>query len=224
MEARGSDDPVDKDERFMRPHTVDAHYNPAYKEIIFLAFIMQSPFCDYKVDAAVNYSNIGAAIGLEISHEFDDQGSPYDKDGNLRSWWTDEDRTAFVARTKRLSDQYAAYEPPPSVKADGDLTLGEDIDDLGSVNVAYGGLQLHLSEHGRPGEIDRFVPEQRFFISWGTIWRTKYRNKALEIRSRPIHIVPVCTGRAVQWSTCKPSTTPSTSRPQTKVTSRQRIG
>ena len=179
-DVREANDPVDKDEWFMSPQTVNAYYNPAYNEIVFPAAIMQPPFYDYKADAAVNYGGIGAVIGHEISHGFDDKGSQYDKDGNLKSWWTEDDRTAFDARTKKLSDQYGAYEPLPGVKVNGDFTLGENIGDLGGINSAYDGLQIHLAENGRPGLIDGFTPEQRFFISWGTIWRTKYRDKALE--------------------------------------------
>lgn len=179
-DVREANDPVDKDRWFMSPQTVNAYYNPSYNEIVFPAAILQPPFYDYKADAAVNYGGIGAVIGHEISHGFDDKGSQYDKDGNLKSWWTDEDRAAFDARTGKLSAQYSAYEPLPGVKVDGDFTLGENIGDLGGINAAYDGLQLHLAEHGRPGLIDGFTPEQRFFISWGTIWRTKYRDKAIE--------------------------------------------
>ena len=173
-------EPVDKNEWFMSPQTVNAYYKSSYNEIVFPAAILQAPFYDYRADAAVNYGGIGAVIGHEFSHGFDDKGSQYDKDGNLNSWWTPEDRAAFEARTGKLSAQYSAYEPLPGVKVNGDFTLGENIGDLGGINVAYDGLQLHLAKNGRPGLIDGFTPEQRFFISWGTIWRTKYRDKALE--------------------------------------------
>ena len=179
-EVREAGDPVDKDEWFMSPQTVNAYYNPAYNEIVFPAAILQPPFYDYRADAAVNYGGIGAVIGHEISHGFDDQGSQYDKDGNLNSWWTDDDRAAFEERNGKLVEQFSAYEPLPGVNVDGEFTLGENIGDLGGINSAYDGLQLHLAEHDRPGLIDGFTPEQRFFISWGTIWRTKYRDKALE--------------------------------------------
>lgn len=172
--------PVDKDEWFMSPQTVNAYYNPAYNEIVFPASILQPPFYDYKADAAVNYGGIGAVIGHEISHGFDDKGSEYDKDGNLNSWWTEGDRTAFEARNDKLVAQFSAYEPLPGVNVNGEFTLGENIGDLGGINSAYDGLQIHLKENGNPGKIDGFTPEQRFFISWGTIWRTKYRDKALE--------------------------------------------
>ena len=179
-EIREVNEPVDKDEWFMSPQTVNAYYNPAYNEIVFPAAILQPPFYDYRADAAVNYGGIGAVIGHEISHGFDDQGSQYDKDGNLNSWWTDEDREAFEARNSKLVEQFDAYEPLPGVKVNGKFTLGENIGDLGGINAAYDGLQLHLAENGRPEDIDGYTPEQRFFISWGTIWRTKYRDKALE--------------------------------------------
>ena len=179
-DLRERDEPVDKDEWFMSPQTVNAYYNSAYNEIVFPAAILQPPFYDYRADAAVNYGGIGAVIGHEISHGFDDKGSQYDKDGNLKSWWTDDDRAAFEARTGELSAQYSAYEPLPGVRVNGDFTLGENIGDLGGINAAYDGLQIHLAEHGSPGLIDGLTPEQRFFISWGTIWRTKYRDKALE--------------------------------------------
>ncbi len=179
-DIRERKDPVDKDEWFMSPQTVNAYYNPSFNEIVFPAAILQPPFYDYRADAAVNYGGIGAVIGHEISHGFDDQGSQYDKDGNLKSWWTDADRTAFESRTGKLSAQYGAYEPLPGVRVNGDFTLGENIGDLGGINAAYDGLQIHLTENGNPGPIDGYTPEQRFFISWGTIWRTKYRDKALE--------------------------------------------
>ena len=175
-----ANDPVDKDEWFMSPQTVNAYYNPAYNEIVFPASILQPPFYDYKADAAVNYGGIGAVIGHEISHGFDDKGSEYDKDGNLNSWWSESDRSAFEARNDKLIAQFSAYEPLPGVNVNGEFTLGENIGDLGGINSAYDGLQIHLKEHGHPGKIDGFTPEQRFFISWGTIWRTKYRDKALE--------------------------------------------
>ncbi len=179
-DVREANEPVDKDEWFMSPQTVNAYYNSSYNEIVFPAAIMQPPFYDYQADAAVNYGGIGAVIGHEISHGFDDKGSQYDKDGNLKSWWTDADRTAFDARTGALSAQYSNYEPLPGVKVNGDFTLGENIGDLGGINSAYDALQIHLAENGRPGLIDGMTPEQRFFVSWGTIWRTKYRDKAIE--------------------------------------------
>lgn len=171
--------PIDKDEWFMTPQTVNAYYNPTWNEIVFPAGILQPPFYNYKADAAVNYGGIGAVIGHEISHGFDDQGSRYDADGNLQNWWQEEDLKNFQERTGKLVAQYDAYEPLEGVNVQGQLTLGENIGDLGGLLVAYDGLQRHLKEHGRPDAIDGFTPEQRFFISWATIWRMKSRDEAL---------------------------------------------
>ena len=172
--------PVDKDEWFMAPQIVNAYYNPTNNEIVFPAAILQPPFYNYQADPAVNYGGIGAVIGHEISHGFDDQGSRFDKDGNLKNWWTEEDRQRFEALTKKLAAQYDAYEPLEGVRVNGQFTLGENIGDLGGINVAFDGLQRHLAEHGDPGLIDGFTQNQRFFISWATIWRTKYRDEALK--------------------------------------------
>jgi putative endopeptidase len=133
----------------------------------------------YKADAAVNYGGIGAVIGHEISHGFDDQGSRYDAQGNLQNWWQEEDLENFKQRTDQLVAQFDQYEPLEGVFVKGNLTLGENIGDLGGVLVAYDGLQKHLDQHDRPDEIDGFTPEQRFFISWATVWRTKSRDEAL---------------------------------------------
>jgi putative endopeptidase len=171
---------VDKSEWFMAPQTVNAYYNPLFNEIVFPAAILQPPFYNYKADPAVNYGGVGAVIGHEISHGFDDQGSRFDFEGNLKNWWTDEDRTNFEARAQKLIDQYSAFEPLEGVNVNGEFTLGENIGDLGGLNVAYDGLQRHLAKEGNPGLIDGFTPEQRFFISWNTIWRGKYRDDALK--------------------------------------------
>ncbi len=169
--------PVDKDEWFMAPQVVNAYFNPAYNEIVFPAAILQPPFYDYKADEAVNYGGIGAVIGHEISHSFDDSGSRYDADGNLKDWWTEEDLAQFTVLGGALADQYSVLEPLPGVFVDGAFTLGENIGDLGGVNAAYDGLQIYFEENGRPDLIDGFTPEQRFFISWATIWRTKSRDE-----------------------------------------------
>lgn len=174
--------PVDKSEWFMAPQIVNAYYNPSYNEIVFPAAILQPPFYDYKADAAVNYGGIGAVIGHEISHGFDDSGSRFDAEGNLNNWWTDKDLEQFETLGGKLADQYSAIEVLDSVYINGKYTLGENIGDLGGVNAAYDGLQLHLQEHGNPGEIDGFTPEQRFFLSWATVWRTKMREEALRNR------------------------------------------
>lgn len=172
-------EPVDKTEWFMPPQTVNAYYNPSYNEIVFPAAILQPPFYDYKADAAVNYGGIGAVIGHEISHGFDDSGSRFDSEGNLNNWWTESDLSQFETLGTALADQYSAIEVTDSVFINGKFTLGENIGDLGGVNAAYDGLQLHLEEHGNPGLIDGFTPEQRFFMSWATVWRTKMRDEAL---------------------------------------------
>lgn len=172
--------PVDKEEWFMAPQIVNAYYNPTNNEIVFPAAILQPPFYNYQADPAVNYGGIGAVIGHEISHGFDDQGSRFDAQGNLKNWWTEEDRQRFEALTKKLIAQYDAYEPLEGINVNGQFTLGENIGDLGGLNVAYDGLQRHLDQHGDPGLIDGFTQDQRFFISWGTIWRTKYRDEALK--------------------------------------------
>jgi putative endopeptidase len=171
--------PIDKKEWFMTPQTVNAYYNPTWNEIVFPAGILQPPFYDYRADAAVNYGGIGAVIGHEISHGFDDQGSRYDAEGNLRNWWQDEDLENFKERTGQLVAQYDQYEPLEGVNVKGALTLGENIGDLGGVLVAFDGLKKHWEQHGKPDKIDGFTPEQRFFISWATIWRTKSREEAL---------------------------------------------
>ncbi len=174
------DKEVDRSEWFMSPQVVNAYYNPLYNEIVFPAAILQPPFYHYQADAAVNFGGIGAVIGHEISHGFDDQGSQFDEVGNLNNWWTDGDRERFVARNRKLIDQFNAYEPLPGLHVNGEFTLGENIGDLGGVNVAFSGLQKYYEKHGRPEPIDGFTGEQRFFLSWGTIWRTKTRDEALK--------------------------------------------
>jgi putative endopeptidase len=172
--------PVDKTEWGMSPQTVNAYYNPSYNEIVFPAAILQPPFYDYKADEAVNYGGIGAVIGHEISHGFDDQGASYNAEGNLIDWWTADDLTKFTALGGALADQYSALEPLPGTHVDGKFTLGENIGDLGGINAAYDGLQLYLKEKGNPGLIDGYTAEQRLFISWATIWRGKIRDEALK--------------------------------------------
>ncbi|WNM20448.1 M13 family metallopeptidase [Flavobacterium capsici] len=172
--------PVDKTEWGMSPQTVNAYFNPSNNEIVFPAAILQPPFYDYKADEAVNYGGIGAVIGHEISHGFDDSGARYNADGNLVNWWTDEDLKQFTSLGTALADQYSALEPLPGIKVDGKFTLGENIGDLGGINAAYDGLQLYLKENGNPGKIDGFTPEQRLFISWATIWRSKMRDEAIK--------------------------------------------
>jgi putative endopeptidase len=173
---------VDKSEWFLPPQVVNAYYSPLYNEIVFPAAILQPPFYNYQADAAVNYGGIGAVIGHEMSHGFDDMGSRFDADGNLKNWWTDDDRKRFEERAQLLIDQFNAYEPLDGVYINGQFTLGENIGDLGGLNIAYDGLQRYMSKHGDPGLIDGYTQDQRFFISWGTVWRTKMRDEALKTR------------------------------------------
>jgi len=172
-ELAEQDKPVDKTKWEMTPQTVNAYYNPPYNEIVFPAAILQPPFYNYKADPAVNFGGIGAVIGHELSHGFDDSGSQYDGDGNLNNWWTEGDKTEFEAATAALAAQFEGYEPVPGVFVNGRFTLGENIGDLGGVAVAYNALQMYLEEKGDPGKIDGFTQQQRFFLSWATVWRTK---------------------------------------------------
>ncbi|MDR7211300.1 M13 family metallopeptidase [Flavobacterium piscis] len=172
--------PVDKTEWGMSPQTVNAYFNPSFNEIVFPAAILQPPFYNYQADEAVNYGGIGAVIGHEISHGFDDSGARYNADGNLVDWWTADDLKQFTALGGDLAAQYSALEPLPGIHVDGKFTLGENIGDLGGINAAYDGLQLYLKSNPHPGLIDGFTPEQRFFISWATVWRTKSRDEAIK--------------------------------------------
>ncbi|PKB42403.1 putative endopeptidase [Cellulophaga sp. RHA19] len=172
-------EPVDKSEWGMSPQTVNAYFNPMNNEIVFPAAILQPPFYNYTADDAVNYGGIGAVIGHEISHAFDDSGARFDAEGNLKNWWTDEDLAAFTERGDALATQYSNLEVLDSVYVNGKFTLGENIGDLGGVLGAYDGLQLLFEENGRPEDIDGFTAEQRFFMSWATVWRTKSRDEAL---------------------------------------------
>ena len=172
-------EPVDKSEWYMAPQVVNAYYNPPFNEIVFPAAILQPPFYDYKADAAVNFGGIGAVIGHEISHGFDDSGARFDAEGNLNNWWTDEDLKSFEALGGGLADQYSAIEVIDGEHINGKLSLGENIGDLGGTNAAFDGLQMYLNDHGNPGEIDGFTQNQRFFLSWATIWRIKFRDEAL---------------------------------------------
>lgn len=174
--------PVDKTEWGMSPQTVNAYYNPVYNEIVFPAAILQPPFFDFRNDPAVNFGGIGAVIGHEISHGFDDAGAQFDENGNLTNWWTEEDLKKFKEKGKSLADQYSSYEALPGKYVNGEFTLGENIGDLGGVASAYDGLLLHLIRVGEKGLIDGFTQPQRFFISWATIWRNKIRDKELAMR------------------------------------------
>ena len=164
--------PVDKTEWFMTPNTVNAYYNPAFNEIVFPAAILQFPFFDFNADDAVNYGGIGAVIGHEMTHGFDDQGSQYAADGNLSNWWTAEDREKFNAKTQMVVNQFNSYTVLDSIPVNGELTLGENIADLGGVTIAYDAFKK--TKQGQSNElIDGFTPDQRFFLSWAQIWRGK---------------------------------------------------
>ena len=178
---------VDKKKWGMSPQTVNAYFNPLNNEIVFPAAILQAPFYNYQADEAVNYGGIGAVIGHEISHAFDDSGARFDADGNVNNWWTEEDLKAFTERGDALAAQYDGIEVLDSVHVNGKFTLGENIGDLGGVLGAYDGLQRFYKENGRPDDIDGFTAEQRFFMSWATVWRTKSRDEALrtQIKTDP---------------------------------------
>ncbi|WP_225933595.1 M13 family metallopeptidase [Mycolicibacterium pallens] len=169
--------PVDRDEWFMTPQTVNAYYNPGMNEIVFPAAILQPPFFDADADDAANYGGIGAVIGHEIGHGFDDQGAKYDGDGNLVDWWTDEDRAEFGTRTKQLIEQYEEFVPrglEPSHHVNGAFTVGENIGDLGGLSIAL--LAYELSLGGKPAPvIDGLTGQQRVFFGWAQVWRTKSR-------------------------------------------------
>ena len=178
---------VDKTKWFMSPQTVNAYYNPAYNEIVFPAAILQPPFFDFTADAAVNYGGIGGVIGHEISHGFDDSGADYDAYGNLINWWTEKDLDEFNALGDKLANQYSAIEVLPETFINGKFTLGENIGDVGGIHAAFDALAIHHQENGKPEPIDGFTAEERFFLSWGTIWRAKIRDEALknQVRTDP---------------------------------------
>jgi len=172
--------PVDRSEWFMSPQTVNAYYNPMNNEIVFPAGILQPPFYDYQADEAVNYGGMGAVIGHEISHGFDDQGAKFNAEGNFENWWTEEDFEKFNVLVEKLARQYDKIEVLPGVFVNGTFTAGENIGDLGGVNSAYTALQMYFDDHGKPDKIQGFTPEQRFFMSWATVWRSKSRPEALK--------------------------------------------
>jgi putative endopeptidase len=162
--------PVDRTRFGMTPPTVNAYYSPTMNEIVFPAGILQFPFFAPDADDAVNYGGIGAVIGHEMSHGFDDSGSQYDKDGNLRNWWTAEDKAKFEAKTKALGEQFDSYTVLDTIHVNGKLTMGENIGDLGGLNAAY--TAFKLTKQGQSEEkIDGFTPDQRFFLSWAQVWR-----------------------------------------------------
>jgi putative endopeptidase len=168
----------DRDEWFMTPQTVNAYYNAQFNEIVFPAAILQAPFFDVNADPAVNYGGIGAVIGHEMGHGFDDQGSKSDFAGIQRQWWTDEDRARFDAKTKILGEQFNTFCPLDGTCVNGKLTMGENIGDLGGLSMAYTAYQLSLD--GKPAPvIDGMTGDQRFFMAWAQVWKAKYREEAL---------------------------------------------
>ena len=174
--------PIDREEWFMTPQTVNAYYNPGFNEIVFPAAILQPPFFSLESDDAVNFGAIGAVIGHEIGHGFDDQGSKYDGDGALISWWSDTDRKAFEERTASLISQFSELSPaqlPDENKVNGELTIGENIGDLGGLGIAYRAYLLSLKDNGgsEPAPIDGLSAKQRLFLSWAQAWRTKGRDE-----------------------------------------------
>ena len=177
-ELRKIGSPVDRDEWFMLPQTVNAYYNPGTNEICFPAGILQRPFFDADADPAENYGGIGAVIGHEIGHGFDDQGAQYDGAGNLNDWWTAEDKAAFEVKSRKLIEQYDAYEPRdlPGEHVNGALTVGENIGDLGGLTIAHKAYLISL-EGGQMPERDGLTGVQRLFLSWSYVWRTKRRKE-----------------------------------------------
>lgn len=177
--------PVDVDEWHMSPQTVNAYYNPAVNEIVFPAAILQPPFFNFKADDPVNYGAIGAVIGHEMTHGFDDQGRHYDKNGNLNDWWTAEDEEKFNARTRILVEQANNYVVIDTFTINGELTLGENIADLGGLTIAFEALKMAMEKNPPKSNIDGFTPEQRFFLSWAQVWRSNIRreNQLLRLKT-----------------------------------------
>jgi len=176
--------PVDRTEWGMTPPTVNAYYNSNMNEIVFPAGILQPPFFDPKADDAVNYGGMGAVIGHEMTHGFDDQGRQFDAAGNLRDWWSPESAAKFEERSKAVVQQYSEYEPLPGAHVNGELTQGENIADIGGVKLAYAALQKALEKNpqAREQKIDGFTPEQRFFLGWAQVWRANQREQDLRLR------------------------------------------
>jgi len=175
--------PVDRTEWGMTPQTVNAYYNATKNEIVFPAAILQPPFFDAKADPALNYGGIGAVIGHEMMHGYDDSGSQFAANGNFDNWWTDADRSAFNSRTDKLVAQFDGYESLPGVNVKGKLTLGENIGDLGGLTVAYDALQMALKEDpSKSVAIDGYSQDQRFFMNWATVWRRNFTEGELRVR------------------------------------------
>ena len=190
--------PLDRTEWGMTPPTVNAYYNPSMNEIVFPAGIMQPPFFDPNADDAVNYGGMGAVIGHEMTHGFDDQGAQFDAQGNLRNWWSAADLEKFKRGTGLVSSQFDGYTVLDSVHVNGKLTLGENLADLGGLSVSYAAMEKALAQKGRPPLIDGFTPEQRFFLAWAQIWRQNITPEAARVR---INTDPHSPG---QWRTNGP--------------------
>ncbi|MEP6849427.1 MAG: M13 family metallopeptidase [Acidobacteriota bacterium] len=174
--------PTDKTRWGFTPPTVNASYNPSANDITFPAGILQPPFFNFKADDAINYGGMGAVIGHEISHGFDDQGSKYDAEGNLKSWWTPEDRKKFDERAACVISQFNGYEVLPGLNIKGQRTIGENIGDLGGLNIAYTALMDDLKDKPAPGKIDGFTPEQRFFLGWAQVWAAKATDQGARLQ------------------------------------------
>ncbi|MFA6470162.1 MAG: M13 family metallopeptidase [Bacteroidota bacterium] len=176
--------PVDRTKWGMNPQTVNAYYNSNMNEIVFPAAILQPPFYDPNADDAVNYGGMGSVIGHELTHGFDDQGSKYDAEGNLKEWWSADTRKKFEARVAVLEGQYDSFIAIDSMHVNGKLTNGENIADLGGLSIAYTALQKELSKNPNQMKIDGLTPAQRFFLSWAQVWRRNYRDEALRLQVR----------------------------------------
>jgi putative endopeptidase len=173
--------PVDKTEWGMTPPTVNAYYNPTFNEIVFPAGILSFPFFDKDADDAINYGAIGAVIGHEMTHGFDDQGRQYDKDGNLKDWWTKDDAEKFKQKVQIMIDQYNGYTVLNNVHVNGSLTQGENLADIGGLAIAYQAFKN--TPQGKSNEkIDGFTPDQRFFLSFAQVWRIKNNDETLRLR------------------------------------------
>lgn len=200
-ELKRLDGQVDRSEWGMSPPTINAYYTPVFNAIFFPAAILQPPFFDPNADDAVNYGGIGAVIGHEISHGFDDQGSKYDGTGALNNWWTADDRKNFETRTKALTAEYNSYEPLPGLHVNGAFTLGENIADLAGLTITY--KAYHISLGGKPAPVlDGYTGDQRLFLSMGQIWRSKYREGAMRAQilsneHAPAHFRPVGATRNI---------------------------
>jgi putative endopeptidase len=173
--------PIDRSEWGMPPQQVNAYYNAVWNEIVFPAGILQPPFFDMKADDALNYGAIGGVIGHELMHGFDDSGSRFDAQGQLRMWWTADDRKAFDARAQKLVDQAGEFTAIGDMKLNGRVSLGENIADLGGLRVAHLALQERLAKDPQE-EIDGFSPQQRFFLGWSQVWRRNWTDEALKLQ------------------------------------------